>query len=120
MKKLDSKCEWVIDENLTRGSKGALRQPGGCQAALLAYGKDWYFSNPNAGNRSNMTLKHSANEGKTWNSGLLYDERACAGYSSTAFTDAKGERIGVIYEGVPNSQTLFFLSIPSEEVRKAK
>lgn len=120
LKKLDSKCEWVIDENLTRGSKGALRQPGGCQAALLAYGKDWYFSNPNAGNRSNMTLKHSANEGKTWNSGLLYDERACAGYSSTAFTDAKGERIGVIYEGVPNSQTLFFLSIPSEEVRKAK
>lgn len=120
LKKLNSTCEWVIDENLTRGSKGALRQPGGCQAALLAHGKDWYFSNPNAGNRSHMTLKHSDDEGKTWNSGLLYDERACAGYSSTAFTDAQGKRIGVIYEGVPNSQTLFFLSIPTDEIKKAK
>lgn len=120
LKKLNSKCEWVIDENLTRGSKGALRQPGGCQAALLAHGKDWYFSNPNAGNRSHMTLKYSSDEGKTWTSGLLYDERACAGYSSTAFTDAKGKRIGVIYEGTPNSQTLFFLSIPTDEIKKAK
>ena len=120
LKKLNSECEWVIDENLTRGSKGALRQPGGCQAALLAYGKDWYFSNPNAGNRSNMTLKHSDDEGKTWNSGLLYDERGCAGYSTIAFNDNKNKTIGVLYEGTPNSQTLFFLSIPCEDVKKAK
>lgn len=120
LKKIDLDCDWVIDENLTKGSKGALRQPGGCQGALLSLGDDWYFSNPNSGKRDNMTLKHSSNEGKTWNKGLLYDERGCAGYSTTAFIDEKGERIGVLYEGVPNSQSLFFLSIPTEEIRNAK
>lgn len=120
LKKLDSTTEWVIDENLARGAKGNLRQPGGCQAALLSNGKEWFFSNPNAGNRSRMTLKYSKDFGKTWSGGLLYDERQCAGYSSTAFTDEKGTRIGVLYEGTPNSQTLFFLSIPVEDVKKAK
>lgn len=119
LKKLDSKTDWVIDENLARGAKGNLNQPGGCQAALLSNGKEWFFSNPNAGKRSHMTLKYSKDFGKTWTAGLLYDERACAGYSSTAFTDEKNSRIGVLYEGVPNSQTLFFLSIPVEEIKKA-
>ncbi len=119
LKKLDSTTDWVIDENLARGAKGNLRQPGGCQAALLSNGKEWFFSNPNANKRSHMTLKYSKDFGKTWNSGLLYDERQCAGYSSTAFADDKGTRIGVLYEGVPNSQTLFFLSIPVDEIKKA-
>lgn len=120
LKKLDSTTEWVIDENLARGAKGNLRQPGGCQAALLSNGKEWFFSNPNAGDRSNMTLKYSKDNGKTWSAGLLYDERKCAGYSSTAFTDGKNVPcIGVLYEGVPNSQTIFFLRIPIDEVKKA-
>ena len=120
LKKLDSKTEWVVDENLVRGAKGNLRQPGGCQAALLANGSEWYFSNPNAGNRSHMTLKYSKDGGKSWNGGLLYDERGCAGYSSTAFADDKNARIGVLYEGALNAQTLFFLSIPVEEIKKSK
>ena len=99
-----------------------LRQPGNlCQAALLtADGKNLFFSNPNSGVRNHMTLKYSKDGGKTWSDGLLYDERRCAGYSTLAFTDAKNQRIGVLYEGSPDSQTLFFLSIPADEVRKAK
>lgn len=99
-----------------------LRQPGNlCQAALLtADGKNLYFSNPNSGARNNMTLKHSKDGGKTWSEGLLYDERRCAGYSTLAFADDKNQRIGVLYEGTPDAQTLFFLSIPADEVRKAK
>ncbi|MBQ6705421.1 MAG: exo-alpha-sialidase [Opitutales bacterium] len=99
-----------------------LRQPGNlCQAALLtADGKNLYFSNPNSGARNNMTLKYSKDGGKTWTDGLLYDERRCAGYSTTAFNDDKNKTIGVLYEGTPDSETLFFLSIPTEEIRKAK
>jgi len=99
-----------------------LRQPGNlCQAALLtANGKELYFSNPNSGRRDNMTLKFSKDGGKTWNDGLLYDERKCAGYSTLAFADLKNERVGVLYEGSPDAQVLFFLSIPAKEIKRAK
>lgn len=99
-----------------------LRQPGNlCQAALLTDdGKTLYFSNPNSGARNNMTLKYSKDGGKTWSDGLLYDERRCAGYSTIAFNDDKNKTIGVLYEGSPDSQTIFFLSIPVDEIKKAK
>lgn len=111
-----------LGETWEKFDGGALRQPGNlCQAALLtADGKNLYFSNPNSGRRDNMTLKYSKDGGKTWTKGLLYDERGCAGYSSIAFADDEDKTIGVLYEGVPNSQTLFFLSIPASDVRKAK
>lgn len=119
LKKVDSKTDWEIDENLTRGSKGALPQPGGCQGALLSVGGDWFFSNPNSGKRDHMTIKYSKNEGKTWSDGLLYDERGCAGYSSLV-SIAGGKRIGVLYEGSPGSQIIAFLSIPADEIKNAK
>lgn len=100
-----------------------LRQPGNlCQAALLISKdkRDLYFSNPNSGKRDRMTLKYSKDGGKTWSGGLLYDDRACAGYSTLAFTDAKETNVGVLYEGSPNSETLFFLSVPAAEIKKAK
>lgn len=99
-----------------------LRQPGNlCQAALLtADGKNLYFSNPNSGKRDNMTIKYSKDGGKTWSDGLLYDERRCAGYSTLAFNDDKNKTIGILYEGSPDSKTLFFLSIPCEDIKKAK
>ena len=99
-----------------------LRQPRNlCQAALLtADGKNLYFSNPNSSARNNMTLKYSKDGGKSWSEGLVYDERRCAGYSTTAFNDDKNKTIGVLYEGAPDSETLFFLSIPTEDIRKAK
>lgn len=99
-----------------------LRQPGNlCQAALLtADGKTLYFSNPNSGRRDNMTLRYSKDAGKKWTDGLVYDERKCAGYSSTAFIDKENKNIGVLYEGVPDAQSIFFLSIPCSEIRSAK
>lgn len=111
-----------LGESWDKFSGENLRQPGNlCQAALLtANGKELFFSNPNSGKRDNMTLKYSKDGGKTWNDGLLYDERKCAGYSTLAFADLKNERVGVLYEGTPDSQTLFFLSIPVKEIKKAK
>lgn len=111
-----------LGETWTKFEGEKLRQPGNlCQAALLtADGKNLYFSNPNSGSRNNMTLKYSKDGGKTWSEGLLYDERRCAGYSTTAFVDDKNKNIGVLYEGSPDSETLFFLSIPCEDVKKAK
>ncbi len=99
-----------------------LRQPGNlCQAALLtANGKELYFSNPNSDARDNMTLKYSKDGGKTWSDGLLYDDRKCAGYSTTVFTDKDCKNIGVLYEGSPDAKVLFFLSIPVDEIKKAK
>lgn len=111
-----------LGENWTRFNGEKLRQPGNlCQAALLTHdGKNLYFSNPDSGRRDRMTLKHSKDGGKTWSKGLVYDIRKCAGYSTTAFVDDAGKRIGVLYEGAPDSKTIFFLSIPTDEIRKAK
>lgn len=97
-----------------------LRQPGNlCQAALLfPEGKKLYFSNPNSGARNNMTVKCSKDGGETWNAGLLYDVRNCAGYSSLCTLD--DTHLGVLYEGAPNSQVINFLSLPYSEIDKVK
>ncbi len=119
LKKVDGKTEWIVDENLVSGAAGTLRQPGGCQGALLKVGGKVYFSNPDSGNgRRDMTVKMSSNEGKAWNAGLLYDARSCAGYSSLCTLDK--DHIGVLYEGSPNSQVINFLSLPYSEIDKAK
>lgn len=99
-----------------------LRQPNNlCQAALLtADGKQLFFSNPNSAQRNNMTLRFSKDGGKNWNNGLLYDDRKCAGYSSLAFADDAAKRVGVLYEGSPETKVLCFLSIPVDEIKKAK
>lgn len=65
-----------------------------------------------------MTVKMTSNEGRTWNKGLLYDARPCAGYSSLCTVD--GEHIGVIYEGSPNNQVLNFLALPYADIDKVK
>ncbi len=93
-----------------------LAQPGNlCQAAVLNMGGKLYFSNPNSGRRDTMTLRYSADDGKTWSKGLVYDPRGCAGYSSLCPIDEK--TIGVIYEG--NSDYHYFLRVPLEEIEKA-
>ncbi|MBP3498954.1 MAG: exo-alpha-sialidase [Akkermansia sp.] len=78
----------------------ALSEPV-CQASLIAvetkkYGRVLLFSNPKQHGRSNMTVRASQDEGKTWNEGLLYDARDCCGYSCLAMTDP--DHVGVIYE----------------------
>lgn len=91
-----------------------LRQPNNlCQAALLKVGDTLVFSNPNAADRSHMTLRTSRDGGRTWSDGFVYDARGCAGYSSlcTVGDDA----VGVLYEG--NSDYHYFLRIPLGELR---
>lgn len=89
-----------------------LRQPGNlCQAALLKIGERLYFSNPNAWSRSAMSIRTSDDKGKTWSAGLIYDPRACAGYSSLCTVGE--DSIGVIYEG--NSDYHYFLRIPLKD-----
>ncbi len=93
-----------------------LRQPGNlCQAAVLNMGGKLYFSNPNSGGRNTMTLRMSADDGKSWNKGIVYDPRGCAGYSSLCPID--DETIGVIYEG--NSDYHYFLRVPLKEIDAA-
>ncbi len=93
-----------------------LRQPGNlCQAAVLNMGGKLYFSNPNSGRRDTMTLRMSADDGKSWNKGIVYDPRGCAGYSSLCPID--DATIGVIYEG--NSDYHYFLRVPLAEIDAA-
>lgn len=91
-----------------------LRQPGNlCQAALLEMGGNLYFSNPNSGKRDTMSLRVSTDEGKTWSEGMVYDPRACAGYSSLC--PVGDNAIGILYEGT--SDYHYFLRIPLREIK---
>ncbi len=83
-----------------------------CQAAALAMNGKIWFSNPkNRVTRRDMTLRASADGGKTWSEGLCYDPRPCWGYSSLAPVD--DDTIGVIYEG--EGDYLYFLAIPLDD-----
>lgn len=93
-----------------------------CQGSLLSvslpgYGKNvLLFSNPavSAMPRRNMTIKASLNDGRSWSSSLLYDARSSCGYSDVCPIDAT--HAGVLYEGLPGDENLFFLRIPYAEI----
>lgn len=93
-----------------------------CQGSLLSvplpgYGKDvLLFSNPDTSTmpRRNMTLKASLDDGRSWTSSLLYDARSSCGYSDVCPIDAT--HAGVLYEGLPGDENLFFLRIPYAEI----
>lgn len=104
-------------------NNSALREPT-CQASLVAIdvkdkGRYLFFSNPKAGGRSNMTVRASADDGKTWNEGYEYDTRNCMGYSCIALADDK--TLGIIYEtGHANPETgmrgIGFVRVPIKKV----
>lgn len=103
-----------MGETWTKLETDPLRQPGNlCQAAYLAINGDLYFSNPNSGKRDTMTLRKSTDGGKTWPTSIVYDPRACAGYSSLC--PVENNSIGVIYEG--QSDYHYFLRIPLEDLK---
>lgn len=91
----------------------------GCMASLLALdvpglGRRIVFSNPaTTTGRHSMTMKVSADEGRTWPAGghLLYDRRHGFGYSCLAPAD--DTHLGILYEGLGE---LFFLRLPIAEV----
>ena len=95
-----------------------------CQASLIAvdtekYGRLLLFSNPWIHGRSNMSVRASRDDGKTWGEGLLYDARGCAGYSCLALTDP--DHVGVIYEtfhtnGDTNYRGIGFLRLPLKTI----
>ena len=95
-----------------------------CQASLIAaetekYGRLLLFSNPWIHGRSNMSVRASRDDGKTWSEGLLYDSRGCMGYSCLAMTDP--DHVGVIYEtchtnGDTNYRGIGFLRLPLKTI----
>jgi sialidase-1 len=95
-----------------------------CQASLVAvetekYGRLLLFSNPWIHGRSNMSVRASRDDGKTWSEGLLYDARGCMGYSCLALTDP--DHVGVIYEtchtnGDTNYRGIGFLRLPLKTI----
>ena len=99
-----------------------------CQGSIIAvdspeYGKLLLFSNPRINGRSNMTVRVSKDDGKTWNTGLLYDVRRCCGYSCQAMVD--DEHLGVIYEtchtnGKNGNRGIGFIILPMDEVMSAE
>ncbi len=99
-----------------------------CQGSVIAvdspkYGKLLLFSNPRINGRSNMTVRVSRDDGKTWNTGLLYDARRCMGYSCQAMVD--DEHLGIIYEtchnnGMNGNRGIGFIILPMAEVMSAR
>lgn len=96
-----------------------------CQASLITCGKNkqkLLFSNPKSNSgRKNMTIRYSADGGKTWNEGYEYDSRGCAGYSCLTMVDDK--TVGVIYEACfPNEKnhtlSIGFLRIPLSQIAR--
>jgi len=91
---------WTVHES----SRKALIEPV-CMASLISFehptkGKILFFSNPNSTKgRTNITIKTSFDEGKTWpveNQLELYED-GCYGYSCMTVVDDK--HIGILYEG---------------------
>lgn len=82
------------------------------------------FSNPKSmRGRNHMTVRYSANDGKSWSEGLEYDARGCWGYS--CITPIDKDHIGVMYEAPHVSEQsemhgIGFVILPIEEVRQAK
>ena len=99
-----------------------------CQGSIISvnsakYGKLLLFSNPKVYPRSFMTVRASRDDGKTWNSGLLYDARRCMGYSCQAMVDE--DHVGVIYEtchtnSKDGNRGIGFIILPMDEVVNAK
>ena len=63
-----------------------------------------------------MTLRKSTDNGKTWSKGIVYDPRACAGYSTLCPMRQRGQDyVGVLYEG--QSDYHYFQRIPLGEIQ---
>lgn len=84
-----------------------------CMASLIRHPQGLLlFSNPNSPReRKALTIRTSADDGKTWSAGRLLDPRPCA-YS--CLTVLKDGRIGILYECGDHSsnETLTFAQFP--------
>lgn len=102
--------------------KIGLIEKGTCQGCLTqvpdVLGKKdvLFFSNPVGPYRSEMSIKYSLDDGNAWSKGLMYDQRACLGYSAIIGIDK--DYLGVFYES--ESASIFFLKIPYSEILNSK
>ncbi len=96
-----------------------------CQASLVVvnspqHGRLLLFSNPKTrGARDHMTIRCSADEGRSWSEGYEYDSRRCWGYSCIAMAD--DETVGIFYEAPHVSETsdlhgIAFIRIPLADI----
>ena len=77
-----------------------------------------FFSNPNNKNdRTNMTIKASLDEGKTWTESLQLELNAAGGYGYSCLTMVDENTIGILYEGV---KELLFQKILVKDILKNK
>ncbi|MDX9902746.1 MAG: exo-alpha-sialidase [Bacteroidales bacterium] len=102
-------------------SNGALPEPN-CMASLIAAditvdGQEkrvLFFSNPNnKGERTNMTVKASLDEGVSWPEKQQTELFAPAGYGYSCLTMVDDSHLGILYEGV---KELCFQKIKVDEL----
>ena len=102
-------------------SNSALPEPN-CMASLIAADLQvdggikqvLFFSNPdNKYFRTNMTVKASIDDGKTWPEEYRLEINEAEGYGYSCMTMIDKDKIGILYEGV---KELYFQVIPVQDV----
>lgn len=105
-------------------SNSALQEPN-CMASIIGTdltvnGKKQrvlFFSNPdNKHARTNMTIKTSLDDGKTWPSEYQVELYAPAGYGYSCLTMVDDDTIGILYEG---TKELYFQKVPVRDILNA-
>jgi sialidase-1 len=113
----DSGKTWTTHSS----SNSALPEPN-CQASIIGIdvkidGKIQhilFFSNPNNKNaRTNMTIKASLDEGKTWPSQYQLELNAATGYGYSCMTLVDAGTLGILYEG---EKELFFQKVAITDI----
>ncbi len=86
-----------------------------CNAQIMRVGKVLLFSNCNAGNRSNVSLRASKDDGKTWSQGIVIDPGSSAYSDLTVLKDKK--TVGVLWEGAGYG-SIKFATVPLKDVKE--
>jgi sialidase-1 len=103
-------------------SSGTSLQEPGCQASLISANvflngknrKILFFSNTdNPGQRSQMTIKTSLDDGLTWPAEYQLKINESTGYGYSCMTMVDDKTLGIVYEGI---RELFFQKIPVKDI----
>ena len=103
-------------------TSGITLQEPGCQASLISANvfmngskkKILFFSNPDhPSQRSQMTIKASLDDGKTWPVEYQLKINESTGYGYSCMTMVDDETLGIVYEG---NRELFFQKIPVKDI----
>jgi sialidase-1 len=109
----DMGATWTVHPS----SNSALPEPN-CMASLIVADiavdgqkkRVLFFSNPNnKGERTNMTVKASLDEGLSWPAAYWIELFEPAGYGYSCLTMVDDSHVGILYEG---TKELYFQKIP--------